>query len=203
MEKELFRTLLNSIHHYYPIGVPRLPGRHDLAAEIISKKLEQGGELEKNWKNLMGDLKIVNEKFSNYSFIQFPSLIAVAEKPTEHGNILATSSFVLCVSLLTPYYTYFFQYGHSIKSIVNFNKITFFKNGQFDTFKFSVDVTKIDDAVKKYFPNYQFIDHYYLMVNNIIGGVPYGKSDNYADGKTPYSLYQFLFNSDQDHDVYP
>jgi hypothetical protein len=202
MKREIFLKLLAAVHQYYPLGAPRLANAYDRIAAIISDKLVKDGRIERDWQSVMEDLKIVNEKFSNYSFIQFPSLTAVIDKTTSHNNIQTSSSFVVCVSLLCPFYTYYFQYGHSVKSIVNFNKITFFKNQTFDTLKFPIDAKRIDDIIKKHFPAYEFIDHYALMVNNLIGGSPYGQGDSYADGKTPYSLFQFLFNSQQDKDIH-
>src|SRR5690606_35075185 len=109
-------------------------------------------------------------------------------------GITVVKNLVVCLSLLCPYYTYYYEYQHKVKiadGFLPFNSFIFFSQPNFENLKTPFSPQEIDQALKLHFPTYTFVNHYFLMMNKIIGGVPYGLDPrNYTQ---EYNFFQFLF----------
>lgn len=210
MDQSIFAELLFDIHKYYPIGLPTIKTtQEDKIRKKIVEKLEDQSKLNKQWQNVIGEFrKIGVGRVENISYMNFPNLKASIDSDHEIEGITVRKSFVVCISLLTPYYTYYCRYSHCVKLDVGCSELGYWifqTDKGFSYLKPSVDVEFIVSTIQANFPDHKFIDHYPLMINKIQGGLPFGFFNEYY---TPadYSYYQFLFDpheSTHEFDVRP
>lgn len=210
MDHSIFAELLFDIHKYYPIGAPTIKTAHeDKIREKMVEKLEQETKHDSHWQNVLRKFrKLGVSHVENMSYMHFPALKASLDSDHEMEGMRVRKSLVVCISLLTPFYTYFYRYSHCVKLDVGCSELGYwiFQNDKkFSSLKPSVDLEFVASIVQANFPNYKFIEHYLLMINKIHGGLPFGFDKQYylpAD----YTYYQFLFDpheSISDLDVRP
>jgi hypothetical protein len=210
MDQNIFAELLSYIHEYYPIGAPRLKTiQENKIRKKIVEKFEDQGKLNKQWQKVIGEFrKLGVSNVENMSYMDSPNLKASLDLDHEMEGIKVRKSLVVCISLLVPYYTYYYRYCHFVKSEVGYSQLGYWMfqtDKGFSYLKPSVDVEFIASTIQANFLDYSFIGHYPLMINKIQGGIPFGFDKVYY---TPadYSYYQFLFDpheSTNDFDVRP
>lgn len=200
--KNNYKTLLAYLHKFYPIGMPLMNNWSEDISIIVSEKIHEKHQYSQNWISLRDGLRSYNLVIRDLSFAQFPSLMLEIEEVESKSDILVYKNFVLCLSLLCPFYTYYYEYKHKVqleKGLLPFNNIVFFSQENFKPLKNSVSLDKIDRLLNTHFPAYQFISHFELMMNSVIGGIPHGAIDA---AKPESSIFQFLFSPEQPEFVF-
>jgi hypothetical protein len=197
METFDFKLILKALKKYYPLGLPETEGGYDDIREIISKKLSGEHPIMEKWVKFIDELKAMNPHFvDDCYYFQYPDLMVIIENKVTVEGITVNRRFIICISLLCPIYTYFYEYSHSVKRQTSGALILggtyFLKDENYENFKINVDLEVIDKLIIKYFPEYSFAYHVSLMYKEITGGFPIGESHG-LDKK--YNLYQYLFNS--------
>jgi hypothetical protein len=139
------------------------------------------------------------------SYVQFPSLLAVVESVEHAGNINVNKNLVVCISLLCPFFTCFYQYQHKVqlddKMLFPLNRVVFLSDKKLTGLKPNIDANIFENTVKSEFKDHSFLSHYYLMHNKIVGGLPFGLPQP-SNFKVEHSIYQFLFNADQPETIF-
>ncbi|SDC57670.1 hypothetical protein [Pedobacter soli] len=208
-----FYDLVKTIYRYYAIGVGEpntfYKGYQDLT-NIITEKINRliAGDMPVVCAELSGEVK---QAFPNYTVRtsyhkQFPNYAIEIELPKkEYPEIHLIYHLKLRISLLTKYYTLFFEemtLHQNIKSGLS---------GQQPLRSIAVSsaltnlpeseqmVTALKEIIKKIFPDYHFVSHRLLMSRKIKGGYPHGADHN--PYKDEFSIYNFLF--DNEYEVFP
>jgi hypothetical protein len=183
--------------------------QEDKIREKILDKLEDKSKINEQWQAVVREFrKLGVSNVENMSWINFPNLKASLDSDHEMEGIRVRKSLVVCISLLTPYYTYYYRYSHCVKLDVGCSELGYWifqTDKGFSYLKPSVDVEFIASIIQANFPNYKFIDHYPLMINKIHGGLPFGFDKQYYS-PADFTYYQFLFDpheSISDLDVRP
>lgn len=202
----LFKDMLSHVHNYYPIGAPTInTGQEDKIRLKIAEKLDDKSDLALKWQEMIRDFRQLECDYTeDLSFLQFPNLMASIDFHNEVEDIKATKSLVVCISLLAPFYTYYYRYSHRKKletGSLFMGYWAFFDNKSYAMLKPKVDLAAIDSSIQIHFPHYKFANHYWLMINEIEGGLIYGNPKEYYL-PTKYSFYQFLFDSNQPEHVF-
>jgi hypothetical protein len=193
--------LLPYIHKYYPIGMPRLrTDQEDEIRKIITEKLDYKSDVSIRWNSVVSEFRTLGfNHVENMSYLQFPSLMASLDLNHEVENIKVTKSFVMCISLLAPYYTYYFRYSHRVKLDLGSLPLgywAFFNDLSCQLLKPPIDINLVNHQMQRYFPNHEFVSHFTLMINQVGCGLPYGfLKEDYLPSH--HSYYQFLFDNEQ------
>lgn len=199
-------NLLPYIHKYYPIGMPYLKtNQEDEIRKIITEKIDEKSEVNTRWREALHDFKKMGfSHVENMSYLQFPNLMASMDLNHEVGNIKITKSVVVCISLLAPYYTYYYRYSHRVKFDLGslfMGYWVFFNHKPYQSLKPPVDINLVGEQFEKYFPKYEFVNHFALMINQVGSGLPYGFSQG-DHLPSHYSYYQFLFDNEQPLNIF-
>jgi hypothetical protein len=205
---QLLTKLLQSVHSYYPIGMPAVfaeyPGYKKLE-EIVEKKIDEvSNNIKTPWYFLIEDIKTKFVKYSLFDegFHQFPSYYAKIEiERSKDGGKEFSRTVIINISLLTDYYTIYFE---------DFFKYSLYKDNKFGISrpptmkivyckscleKYFLDfIDSLKSVIKQHFPKKEFIDHSILFDHEVDGGTVYGKMLEYVPGKN-YSIYEYLFFS--------
>ncbi len=202
----IFTELRSDIYKYYPIGVPGLKtSQEDAIKKIVVEKMNSQSEVNIQWKKVIDQYrKLEFSLVENRYFIHFPNLMVSLDLNHEVEGITVKKSLVVCISLLTPYYTFYFTYSHWIKleegqGFAFLGPLVFSEKKAFSSLKPAVNLESIMSPIEVNFPGYKFVDHYTLMINKLQGGLPYGFDRDLPPEK--YSYYQFLFDPDQPQNV--
>lgn len=193
MEETIYKKLLAAIQKYYPID-DLGKNNYREAEDLVLLKIEQI-DFVTEWSKVVDELE-KDFDVMNMDFLQFPNLKLYLEEIQIISHYKVRSNFTLCLSLLCPFYTYFFEYDIQVKTNTGFyplTKIGFLTEEKFRMIKRDIPLNKIQSIVKSQFPDYNYVDHYPLMTNMIKSGMPYGAGSEESE----YSLYQFLFDKDQ------
>jgi hypothetical protein len=190
MDKELYKELIRVIESYYPITNER----QSVIRKVINDKIDNLDNHNSVLKLLCNDLMSVGH-VEDFSYLQFPNLKIYIEHIEDEYHFRTYKNFAICISLLCPYYTYFYEYDFRIKTSEGFlriSKICFLKDDKFKFLTKNLDVNQIDSIIKLKFPNYSFVNHQALIENKMEAGLPYGAFDF---SETKYSFMEYLFDS--------
>lgn len=205
MDRATSEGLLRIIHKYYPIGVPHFAKWQEGIRSVIENKIRGGSDQRKRWDSLILQLRDKGMVVQDLSFLQFPNLMCFVENLETISNIQIKKNFVICASLLCPYYTCYFEYkvGVQVKGgVLPFGSMVFFSSAGYDSLKISASITEISNLFGSQFPEYTMIGHYDLMMFKVQGGVPYGE-DSSHNGNLEHSIYQYLFYNEQPNSILP
>lgn len=208
MERDQFQYFLKVIQTYYHLGAPRLPNDFNLLTSKIEEKLNRKSNLAIKWAAVMKEIKELKQaQAHDLSFIQFPNLQFILEQPKDLGEVRCARQFVFCISLLSPYYTYYCNYLPQVKTADGkwfaLPPVTFYNESELQLIKPDNSVIQQSiDIVKSKFDDLTYIDHYQLMLNKVTGAYPYGLNDGY-ELRTEFSIFEFLFNYQQNTKIYP
>jgi hypothetical protein len=205
-KKEILNDLIEAIHKYYPItqGVPNEEYEgYRILQKIIDTKIDgfTSGKLPDDCYALITQIA---ECFNNcpvnvHWYTNFPSYSISVELANETmDHIKRTSSLNVKISLLTNYYTIFFEemnVFNGFKERHDKNKPVLFrilssKNLNVDTEK--TFIAKVQNIITPLFPGYKYVNHDFLFKKKLPKGIPIGFLDpipNY------YPIYAFLFDN--------
>ncbi|WP_293305060.1 hypothetical protein [Pedobacter sp. UBA5917] len=202
-----FFDLVKAVYQYYPIGTgdvnEAFPGYGRLTAivkdkieKLISNTLSEAcSKLNSDILNSFRNLTVLNSyhhQFPNYAMdIRFPKI--------EYPEVDLNYKLSLRISLLTNYYTIFFEEVILHKNL---------KVGSNQSLPMSLTVSssiahitdaenmvqKLKTIVETNFPDYKFVNHQLLFSRKIQGGYPHGADGNPFNKE--YSLYDFLFDNE-------
>ena len=169
--------------------------------EIINIKIREiDSHSHTTWSQLNERVKSEFPHYTvlDHSYSQFPSyLLEILLDEKIINEIRVTKSIILNISLLSSYYTIYFQdYININKPKEKFKSHSIIHSIAY--FNCCIDVVSLENAlrlkklVESYFTKYIFIDHRPLFDYKILGGVKYG--DFPGDCKE-YSLFEFLFDN--------
>lgn len=206
MTSNVFFDLLGYVHKYYPVGCPTYKtSQENEIRSKIADKLNDKSEVHSQWNNLMMDFrKLGFSHVENMSYLQFPNLMVSLDENHEVTGIKITKSIVVCISLLAPFYTYYYRYSHKVKlaeGSLPMGYWVFFQDKSYDALKPSVNLESLNFSISNFFRSYNFISHYPLMINQIEGGLPFGQSKEYYQS-SKHGFYQFLFDENQPQNVF-
>jgi hypothetical protein len=189
MDKELYQNLINFISSYYPI----IDSESNELRKIVSEKINQL-EDPTPFKLLCKDFEAIGQ-VEDCSYLQFPTRKFYLEKIEDIGMYRVFKNFAVCISLLCPYYTFFYEFQFKIKTadgFVGLSQMCFLKDKKFDFIRDEFDLKKIDSLIKAQFPEYSYIDHYILLANEINRGLPFGE---FESEKKEFSFFRYLFDN--------
>lgn len=204
---EVFNELLWDIYKYYPIGEPRAKTKQeDEIRRIIVGKMKDQSEVNVQWRKVISEYrKLEFSLVENRYFIEFPNLMASLDLNHTVEGIKIQKSVVVCISLLTSYYTYYYTYSHWVKldegqGSAHLKPLIFLDDKSYSSLKPTVNLESIVSPIAIHFPGHKFVEHSVLMSNKIQGGVPYGFDRDLPPKE--YSYYQFLFDSEQPQNIF-
>ncbi len=183
-------------------SIYKTPERLDYVKTIVSDKIKslQGEENPQNeklrkWGEVIDALKRKSVNVDDISYNQFPNLQANVTEVLEANHVLIKKGFVVTLSLLDYYYTYFAFIDVRIpieSGLLPVGQLAFLQTPKLKSLlpSFSLDFPKI---VEKYFTEYRYIDHYTLLTHNANLGIPFNYQGN--DSFTTYPLYFYLFDN--------
>ncbi|QNN41052.1 hypothetical protein [Pedobacter roseus] len=202
-----FFDLVKAVYQYYPIGTrdvnEAFPGYGKLTT-IVKDKVERlisntlpaaPSKLDSDIRNSFNNLAVLisyHHQFPNYAIdIRLPKI--------EYVEVGLNYKLSLRISLLTNYYTIFFE-----EVILHKNLKAGFNQTPSMSFAVSSSIGHIADAenmvqilktiVETNFPDHKFVNHVLLFSRKIQGGYPHGADGNPFNKE--YSLYNFLFDNE-------
>jgi len=204
---KLKNDLLECIDKYYPIICNYPSDSHEefkLIEQVIAHKTSNlmAGTLPNACYNLLEHL---NEQFGaemifNRYHEQLPNYKAsVRFLDDKQQNIHTITWLTVEASILSNCFTVYFENTYWFNDISRFKdlespvpfRIISGNHKSVDIGgKYIIDVKK---SFKKYFPDYQFCEHYFLMRTEVEKGIPYRM--NYRVKSNTNSLYNYLFCS--------
>jgi len=202
-----FFDLVKAVYQYYPIGTRDVNEAFlgygkliaivkDKVERLISKTLPAApSKLDSDIRNSFNNLTVLNRyhhQFPNYAMdIRFPKI--------EYPEVDLNYKLSLRISLLTNYYTIFFE-----EVILHKNLKAGSNQAPSMSFAVSSSIGHIADArnmvqtlktmVETNFPDHKFVNHALLFSRKIQGGYPHGADGNQFNKE--YSLYNFLFDNE-------
>lgn len=191
MDEKLYNELLKIINEHYPIA----DVVNCSCAKVIAEKLLHIND-NPRMKRLVDNFSAIGQA-SDYSFAQFPNLKLIVEETEDSNNLRLRKNFSVSISLLGPYFTYFYEYEFRIKSPDGYpliSKILFLEDRKFDYINRKINLSAVDEIMRTVYPDYFYVNHFSLLVNEVAKGVPYGES-GLADGE--YSMFRYLFDNIQ------
>jgi hypothetical protein len=189
MDKELYQELVNIISGYYPIT----NNGSNQISEIVTDKINHL-ENPSDFKSLCKDFETIGH-VEDFSYMQFPNKKFYLEEITDTGIYRTYKNFAVCISLLCPYYTFFYEFQFKVKTTEGFlglSQICFLNDKKFDLIRRELDLKKIDSMIKARFPHYSYVDHYALLVNEVEKGLPFGE---FETEKKQFSIFRYLFDN--------
>jgi len=188
VDKELYNELLNTISGYYPITNENIQIR-----EIVADKINHLDD-PSSFKSLCEDFETIGH-VEDFSYSQFPNKKLYLEEIEDIGMYRTYKNFAVCISLLCPYYTFFYEFQFKLKmeeGFLGLSQICFLRDKKFDLIQQDIDLSRIDSMIKARFPHHSYIDHYALIVNETSKGLPFGE---FETGKNEFSIFRYLFDN--------
>lgn len=202
-DDKIILQLLESIHGYYPAGLPglnKVSGQYQKYKSVLDQSVT---DLESNskddiWQKLIDEVEntLDSVKVIKNTFIGFPHrsfYIPFGEMKSD--STIEKKSLILDLSLLTNHYTIY------IESSITFNKYKEINNkplrnrilfGQKNSSSLELDLfEKLIETIPMFYPEYKFVPHQIVMSNRIEGAVPYGAE--METKTTEYLIYSLLF----------
>jgi len=195
--------LLYHIQANYPIGIPELydqPRLYSNRDKIVQQKfsLDQSQQITP-WKELLTASTAGIGEVKDFGHRQFPGYMLkkeVFETTLEFNHIHFSREIILCVSLLCPYYTAFYNDEYTFNDVKSAHRLsvpTFrIVSQQVVTSEYNQEVSKLQsllDLVPKYFPGYQFVQHSIVFKNTVTNGVRLEAQG--SRGALPFFSYLF------------
>lgn len=209
---DLRNELLSVIYKYYAIGAPAVqqnyPGYQELL-NIINKKnySDTDRSLDKEWETfsntLNGDLENVESIFSNEYSTSPCRSIKVRFLEKTYDKYVEKSELHIVKSRLVKYYTVFYKKRIVFKDYFEYSDSPyqkFFIHGERSMSTSEKEsFNRVISYLKNKFPDYQFIEHRYLMKRSVKGGLPFGENIDHI--QESYSYYDYLFYFDLQSDL--
>ena len=171
---------------------------HEKIRDIISQKISSIMDVNPDFRDPKNILlkEMMSAEFVDFydiSYLQFPNYVfKIVLNTSEKDYTKQSSSIFLVISLLTKFYTVFYEENMNfiglhdlwpscevnLLSEVNFN---FDAEGAF--------FQKLKNIAQQVFPDYNFISHTVLLSYTIKIGTPYGQF-----AKRDATLYEYLFD---------
>jgi len=202
---DLITNLIRTVQHFYPLGFELTNDQYDGFIElrdIIEEKLVQAREnkLPTEIGKLIADIEKMYPGIIIHldSYSGSPSYsISIPIISQDFDSLDRSLTFTLKISLLSNYYTYFFEERVKHKNILPFNGSDPYVSTVISQEAQKEDkerkmAMQIESIFRDCFPSYQFVNHHLLFTIKT-NGVPFGQ--DYADRKRNYLLYDFLFES--------
>ncbi|MEQ8242985.1 hypothetical protein [Fulvivirga sp.] len=144
----------------------------------------------------------VEYEFDNFNYLQFPSFICEFSQKTSFGNYFENKTFTICLSLLVPYYTYY--YGVGIRAHIKgdqerpdmYPSFGIHRSNSFSKspeFKLIIDEQQIINEFENHFNEIKYVPYTALEWNLVTGLLPYGK-DYFKSKNDESSIYQLMFD---------
>jgi hypothetical protein len=195
---ELHLNLLKVIHEYYPVGIRTANGQYpgyQRLRRVLENKINSTILREENqWTNLVAKVAaIVEVQVFDQAYEQFPNyVLRINIKTSSMGRYVCNGDVYLVISLLTNFYTVFYQ-EDVIISEVSDKRITLVCISEKDS---PSEVVKIIDRLKvlvsELFPSHAHIHHKIVFNLRIEGATPHGE-DAETIGNRPVPTFCFLF----------
>lgn len=197
MDKELYKKLIEMISGYYPTtGM-----ENNQIKEIVSNKINHL-DGPSSFKSLCKDLESI-EDVEDVSYLQFPNLKLYLQHIEDISTYRVYKNFAVCISLLCPYYTFFYEYDFRIKSKTGFlpiSKIGFLDDDKLAIVRRQIDIQNVDSLIKSRFPHHSYVNHYLLLANSVDFGPTFGEP---IKGNGRNSIFRYLFDSTIFNQEYP
>jgi hypothetical protein len=201
MPEKRYTELMSVISDYYSNGkfeeLLRSKGEA-LSEKGLNNQLENTVGL---WYSFTGNLGVEFSKLNieNISYQQFPNLKTIVKIKDKRSEIIVEKSIHIIFSLFGPYYTFYFSYGLKTELKQGFlpvGDIYFMDRKQFQELRLDIDTEKLKKTIKKYFPEYDYCNHFWLMVNKL------DKSKIETENFPESTLFQLLFDPDQPSQIF-
>ncbi|HAC23725.1 MAG TPA: hypothetical protein DCE81_02295 [Cytophagales bacterium] len=179
--------------------------------KVVESKFDQGNQNRTAWNKLINDLKTesasnTKKALVNIDYIQFPSFKFNFEHRSNFGKCQLVEKVVSYVSLVLPYYISFHEaevYVPTRQSHwVSLSRMVFSKEDRFTGLLSESEINRLNEAVSRYFPRHQRIDHYVTFTNKLSCGFPYGLNKDFTD-KNEFSVFQYLFDIEEPSRIFP
>lgn len=183
MNEEQLNDIFKAIHTYYPVGFSKYADNYYGTKEWTKILLEKHDSLREDrsstWQKLVAQLTDFDlvKQVLDQSYTQFPSLTVQFELKSQSQELGGRRFMIIDVSLLTPYYTVFFddRYFYHNYTIAGRMKLPF---------HLSIVFTHADEAarnffseakalVERFYPAHGYLSHKALMDIKAEGGIPY------------------------------
>lgn len=196
--------LLSTINRYYSNDEITPELLSDEIRRIIDRKIIQldskqntEWELLKNWNLLVDKVSSLGfHSVENMSYLNFPNFHASFQTKQSLNDIEINRNLVICISLLTNHYTYYYEYRHRVNlesGSLGLNKIIFFKESKFKTLMPSYNKIDLGGVIESIFQAYQYVSHFKLLTNWVSNHFPHTFS-NFEENPR-YSMYEYLFDN--------
>lgn len=205
MNHDTHIKLLQAIHKYYPIGSPYLKEWNSDLQSIVESKIKGNAESASSWQAIVQELRDKGLSVQNLSFLQFPNLMLTVEQSETIQSITIYKSFVICLSLLCPFYTFYYEYRHKVRihsGLLPLSSLVFLSKEDLNSLKIFAHHKEFEDILRFHFPEHTFISHYDLMMRKIYGAIPFG-SDPSSKINLESSVFELLFNNEQPNSILP
>ncbi len=207
MENRLRKALLTAVDRYY---TPGLPSRENWDLELdrlVAEKVNETSDSVRQWSALVDKLRSsLSIQVHNHSFLQFPNLSLLVESKEVVNDVTILRNFQVFLSLLCPFYTYYYEYQHRVKvsggKTLFVGSHAFFSTPEFRELKLPFSEAGVSDLLSAFFPDYSYCNHYELMLFEIDGVVPY-RADPAFPETDRHSMFQVLFNNEQPENFHP
>lgn len=198
MQSGVYQELQNFVNKFYD---PSRTGYRQMS-ELVASKVNSI-DTESDWSRLIGFMRSDYGDVEDLAFMQFPNReLRIVDYELVEGYRVS-KLFTVCLSLLCPFYTLFYDYAFAIQAptghYVDISRICFLKDEKFGMISRNLDISNIMKIVGTLFPDYRYVDHYPLMTWSAESGPPFGA---FESATTKYTFYQYLFDRYQPEKVY-
>ena len=165
-----------------------------MVADKVNGTLDSS--LKESWRSLIKVFKELDiEDVHNFYGRPFPSTLAsINLKAVGYKQFDIQTSINVVLSLLTNYYTIFFELHMTKKPNSYVGTLTIYGNENSNAEETQL-FDRVQQIVEKYFPTYSFLNHHFLMTNKVESVRPYGLTyEEYLSDKKPCSFYELLFD---------
>lgn len=205
---DILNSVINVVHHYYPIGFKALAQQYSGSQELMSII---GAKIKKNLidNTLPSDILALKADILHHfqdalfvyfdSHYQFPNYSISIELSKDSSEFIErTLRFTIKISLLTNLYTFFYEHQllhldilfPTIDKPVLSHVLSLDWQSEKDK---GETIQKVTSLIEKHFPDYHYVDHHFLFSVKINSGVLYG--DELSSFGAEHSVYEFLFDN--------
>lgn len=120
------------------------------------------------------------------------------------GPYEVIKKFTVCLSLLCPYYTFYYDYKFIVdvkNGKLQLATVCFLNDEKFTHIKGDLSLELITSKIKDQYPTYDYISHFVLMNDKINKGTPYSMLS--VDDTEKFSFFEYLFYPQLPTQIYP